>query len=440
MMLLWMAYAMLAAATLSALGMCVEFLVGNRRPVRRLVWVTTIVASVVGPVAASMLVRPTAPQASRSREAGIVAPHDLGPPAVFSDRGVIVLWMGTSFLVACWVALTAARLRRRMIGLGRQDLDGTTVLVSRDFGPAVVGIFRSQIVLPQWVIALNEADRRLVLVHEMEHRSSHDSALLLAGIVAVVLVPWNAALWWQISRLRLAIEFDCDARVIGRHGHDPFHYGELLVAARTHAVRSRYAALLLAPARSTLGRRIEALVDREPLWRSATAIMGGALLVSLMALAPAPQLPAIAHRDAAPAPVVRQATYVAADTIAPRATTGRYQYQAGPSRGDPARPEFAGAPTHGVVTPAGLSLVLPLPRITQSAPPESEPLRVVAHPAPPMRRTFTSNGGSADYFAQPVSRQQNAVAPTVIHATPAISRGGGTARATPRDTSTLRIP
>src|SRR5262249_58279568 len=27
-------------------------------------------------------------------------------------------------------------------------------------------------------------------------------------------LPWNVALWWQRSRLRLAVEMDCDARVL----------------------------------------------------------------------------------------------------------------------------------------------------------------------------------------------------------------------------------
>ena len=43
----------------------------------------------------------------------------------------------------------------------------------------------------------------------------------------LVLAPWNVALWWQLRRLGLAIEVDCDHRVVAALGDAPT-YGELL--------------------------------------------------------------------------------------------------------------------------------------------------------------------------------------------------------------------
>ena len=41
-------------------------------------------------------------------------------------------------------------------------------------------------------------------------------------------MPWNLALWWHLRRLRLAVEMDCDSRVVGALG-DARAYGELLL-------------------------------------------------------------------------------------------------------------------------------------------------------------------------------------------------------------------
>ena len=51
--------------------------------------------------------------------------------------------------------------------------------------------------------------------------------LMTAGLAAVLL-PWNLPVWWQLRRLRLAIEVDCDARVV-RRGGDLRQYASLLI-------------------------------------------------------------------------------------------------------------------------------------------------------------------------------------------------------------------
>ena len=44
-------------------------------------------------------------------------------------------------------------------------------------------------------------------------------------------MPWNLALWWQLRRLRLAVEMDCDNRVVAALG-DPNPYGCFLQSQR----------------------------------------------------------------------------------------------------------------------------------------------------------------------------------------------------------------
>jgi bla regulator protein blaR1 len=56
--------------------------------------------------------------------------------------------------------------------------------------------------------------RAFVLRHALEHIAARDPLLLMGALVAAALMPWNILLWWQLRRLRRAIEIDCNARVL----------------------------------------------------------------------------------------------------------------------------------------------------------------------------------------------------------------------------------
>jgi TonB family protein len=135
-----------------------------------------------------------------------------------------------------------------------------------------------EIVLPAWALTLDTPLRALVLRHEEEHRRARDPALILFTTVMASLLPWHAALWWQASRLRLAIEMDCDARVL-RTQPESTRYGLLLLAIAQQ--RSNNAALLgaaLSERTSNLERRIVAM-------RTAASRVSKLRIVSLVATA-----------------------------------------------------------------------------------------------------------------------------------------------------------
>ena len=179
-----------------------------------------------------------------------------------TGSSVLVL-LGLANAWRVWRIVSLSRRRQKQIG-GTSIVDGVPVLVTDLVGPATVGVVNSRVVVPQWVLALPAADRQYVLRHEEEHRTSHDALLLFVASLTLILMPWNPALWWHLRRLCLAVEMDCDNRVVKRLG-DPTAYGQLLLkVAEASSVGPRLQPALLG-GMGSLERRLTALLAPTPL-------------------------------------------------------------------------------------------------------------------------------------------------------------------------------
>jgi hypothetical protein len=97
-----------------------------------------------------------------------------------------------------------------------------------------------------------------VLAHEEEHVRARDHLLLGGACVVVALMPWHPAAWWSLARLRLALELDCDARVLRRGAHAR-SYGEMLIDLAGQCSGFRVGATALADKTSHLERRLHAM-------------------------------------------------------------------------------------------------------------------------------------------------------------------------------------
>jgi TonB-dependent SusC/RagA subfamily outer membrane receptor len=123
----------------------------------------------------------------------------------------------------------------------------------------------------------------MILLHEREHRGARDPALLAWAVVLVALVPWNPALWWMLTRFHLAVEADCDGRVLSR-GVLPGAYGSLLLDMASESRRLAWLTPTLAEGRRTLlERRLSMLRSnvRSHPFRAATLafVMGTAFII-----------------------------------------------------------------------------------------------------------------------------------------------------------------
>jgi TonB family protein len=224
--------------------------------------------------------------------------HTIAPAEPLSGRlgtALLFLW-GVSALVLFLLAGRAAlRLRRMRREWGRTFLDGTEVRLSARTGPAVAGVLRPEIVIPERMLEWDEEQRRLALRHEREHVRARDPLLLGLGFAAAALAPWNLPLWYLLRRLRLAVETDCDARVLAA-APDVRRYGALLLEAGRFHRPAGAGIVCFAESGSFLERRIRAMTTRPPA-RRALAAAGIALLCGSAAAAmagvpvpPAPEL------------------------------------------------------------------------------------------------------------------------------------------------------
>lgn len=138
------------------------------------------------------------------------------------------LWVAAGIGVLLWLLVSWHRLRSRSRSWVDGEVRGVSCMVSRDTGPGLVGFFRTRLVVPWWVLDLDESRQAMIVAHEEEHHRRRDPWLMSVGYGALLLAPWNPVLWWQVRRLRLAVEMDCDHRVLDRVGNVP-DYGRLLL-------------------------------------------------------------------------------------------------------------------------------------------------------------------------------------------------------------------
>jgi len=198
-------------------------------------------------------------------------------------------WATASLLVFTIFVVATAGLRRRAAGWTAANAAGEDVLVSDGLGPAVLGLLNPRIVLPPWALSLGREELAMVLLHENEHRRARDPALLAVGILLTAMTPWNPALWWQLQRLRLAVEGDCDGRVLAR-GVPPRRYGSLLLGVAAEAQGFfPLASALSERGGAYLERRLQMMKQHGGKRRTATA--AGAVVVGGLCLALACETP-----------------------------------------------------------------------------------------------------------------------------------------------------
>ena len=290
----WMSYAFLVGALLAIAAIVVERINAARRWPMRAVWAAAVFLSIAWPVgsavrevlAARMQPVTVLPFTITVQPSRIVSDQPLAPDrAALVDRVLVSLWIGMSILLLARLVRGVVMLRRSRRDWLEGEIDGTPVRLSDNVGPAVVGLHPMHVVVPEWILTLDAPLRAIVLRHEEEHRAARDPYLLFLAAIGIVLMPWNLPLWIQAKRLRLAIEMDCDARVLRAHP-SPERYGLLMltIAQRRSVAPTLFAPMLSEPT-TQLERRILAMRTTTRRLGRLTLYGGIALTLGVLAFA-----------------------------------------------------------------------------------------------------------------------------------------------------------
>jgi len=257
----------------------------------RFIWAASLVSIVLWPiVGATRALKPIArssllPFTVTLPPLRVVASAGAGSLTGALDFAFGLTWLALSALLLAALAADVVRLRRLKREWPLREVDGRSMRLTTDVGPAVVGLRSMELVLPEWILSLDAPLRSLVLRHEEEHRSARDPYLLISARLAIALMPWNPALWFAAHRLRLAIELDCDARVL-RADPSPRRYGMLLltIAQRRGTAPTALSPMLSEPT-TQLERRILAMRPSRHRLARVTAVAGMLVAASALALA-----------------------------------------------------------------------------------------------------------------------------------------------------------
>jgi bla regulator protein blaR1 len=198
-------------------------------------------------------------------------------------------WRIASVALTLMILASGVHLSWRRRRWDRGEMAGTAVYISEDCGPAVVGFLRPGIVVPHWLTRLSVEEQELVIAHERAHLRAYDAQLLTIGVCLLVCMPWNLMLWWQLRRLRLAIEIDCDARVLGL-GYPVARYSETLIALGERQSANYAMAMASYGSRSFLEQRIRNMLQKKTRHARVSALalagLGAGLAVCAAEVAP----------------------------------------------------------------------------------------------------------------------------------------------------------
>ena len=318
MIISWMAYSIAVALLVGGAAVGAERCLRLYGKPARWVWVIALATAVFLPLIGIVMpdVLPTWSATSPAMVGGTdfaaivwqmpsraVATNVAG--AALLNQTILTLWITASLILALVFIWSAWRLRREVRSCAECEVGGIPILVSRDLGPAVVGLKREAIVLPSWVLDKDERERLLLTQHELEHVRVGDQRLLLSALLIVVLLPWNAAIWWFFSRVRLAVEADCDLRLLSS-GVDLRTYSNLLLDVGARNGAAPIAALAFSRNRSSLFRRVQ-LMTSKPRRRFAQATLAAAATLLLAVLACETPMPPESADGSAAAPSLETA-------------------------------------------------------------------------------------------------------------------------------------
>jgi bla regulator protein blaR1 len=290
-MLAWMSYVIMVSLLLGLAALALERSARPWQKPTRWLWASSMIASLLVPLVISSVtaqiprlpgaVDPTISErvvalrhmtpSGFSPSSWLTATTGLSSASPDLDPVLQVGWAAASAILSLAILAGNVELNWRRRRWARGHMAGVVVQISEDEGPAIVGLLEPQIVVPRWLMQCATDVQELVIAHERSHLEAYDARLVTIALGLLICMPWNLPLWWQLRRLRVAVEMDCDARVL-RRGHDVSRYGETLIAVGERQSTTMAMVAAMAESPSLLERRIRNMLRRETRYARATAV------------------------------------------------------------------------------------------------------------------------------------------------------------------------
>jgi bla regulator protein blaR1 len=290
-MLAWMSYVIVVSLLLGLAALALERSARLRQKPTRWLWGASMIASLLVPLVISSVsvqiprltgvVDPAIPQrvvslrqmtaSGLSPSGWLTATAGLSSASPDLDRLLQVGWSAGSTILLLAILAGSLQLHWRRHRWERGNMAGVPVYISDDAGPAIVGYLNPHIVVPRWLMQCPPGVQELVIAHEQGHLEAHDARLVTVALGLLVCMPWNVPLWWQLRRLRFAVEIDCDARVL-RRGYDLSRYGETLIVVGERQSATIAMVAATSESGSLLEQRIRNMLRKKTKYGQATAL------------------------------------------------------------------------------------------------------------------------------------------------------------------------
>lgn len=195
-----------------------------------------------------------------------------------ADRWLIATWL----LGACALSCVLVWQQRRFVSRLKLRRDGAGIWRSsmRDAAPAVLGLLRPRLVLPEGFESdYDVEERRLVIAHERMHQRRRDPLALAVCAGMRTLFWFNPIVHVAATRFRRDIESACDAAVLRANPGSRRRYADALL--KTQIATGALPVGCLWHHTPPLKERIMLLKNAIPARRAHVA---GAILVALAAL------------------------------------------------------------------------------------------------------------------------------------------------------------
>ncbi|MEO8999751.1 MAG: M56 family metallopeptidase [Rhodanobacter sp.] len=166
-------------------------------------------------------------------------PSPTGASAGIGWRSLVMSIWCAGIVIALLSAVSAQwRYRNRLRGaMSMANLSSRWPVLratSVDVGPALVGAWRTRIVLPaDFERRYDATERALILAHEAMHARRSDGWWCLLAQIVVAMFWFHPLAWWALGALRHDQELACDAAVLREHGAQRRSYANAMLKTQS---------------------------------------------------------------------------------------------------------------------------------------------------------------------------------------------------------------